>query len=241
MITIRSVDEVDAVYESACRFFYFCRSARSVFIFVAGMTCAVSAVMTDDARAQEDRTRKETTDVNVDMVVSTGTGLEVGDKLETLMLDGDVSVMCRELGGRTSIGYVSCRRWILEPAESSRFKTDKNTGADRVILKATHEDGRVITKDGDFDSANGVSKGRFNLWINTLFQRALLDEGRNEIEYVLKSGDAIVRQGKFTVTVGRGQNRACPLGHATSNDPNDCRFGGSAVCNGYFHDMNYCR
>lgn len=231
MITIRSVDEV---YESVCRFH---RLTRSVFL-VAGVAWAMSVGMADAAQAQEKTT--DVTDVAV-TTKATETGLEIGNQLETLRLDGTVRVMCREFGGRVSIGYVSCRRWTLEPAESSRFKTDSNTGADRVVLKATHEDGRVVTKDGGFDSAKGVSQGRFNLWINTVLQRALLDVGHNDIEYVLKNGDAIVKQGKFTVIVGEGQNRVCPLGHATSNDPNDCRFADSALCSSYFRDMNYCR
>lgn len=171
---------------------------------------------------------------------SAGSGFDQGNRFVTSNLEGEVSVTCRD-GRQQDFAAFRCYMNILDPSEFAYFRGPKNTDADKVFLKATREDGTVFEKNGRYDSVNGISKSRFNLWIETLLQRPLLKLGKNEVKYRLTKGDAVVSKGRFLAEVTQGPDRVCSRRrHYFSSDMNDCRNGNS-VCDQYFRDENYCQ
>lgn len=168
------------------------------------------------------------------------TGFEVGNLLEAVDIYGDVSVHCRGPRGEQDFARFQCSGQVLDPSTSSRFQTTPGVRANRVELTAYHADGSSRKKKEKFDSSTGRSHGAFNLWIRTLFQRPLLEFGRNTVKYELKNDGRLMRSGTFEVQVVKGRDRRCPFRNITSHNLNDCRAG-SNICNQYFSHFNYCK
>lgn len=174
-------------------------------------------------------------------VAEEGFGFSTGNDFTATMLYGEISVSCHD-SGRSDHSYVRCSSEVLDPAEFVRFIGPKDVAADQVALSATWESGQVREKTKGWDSAAGRSTERFNLWIATLFQRPLLDYGKNAIRYFLKKGGQIVREGSFTANVRRGERRVCRRRrHYTSSNLSDCRPPSTNLCDRYFRDENYCQ
>ncbi len=168
-------------------------------------------------------------------------GFDLGNNFESKAIEGDVTVQCNGFGGQFESATFACSEELLDPNEYAKFQGHKGADADLVILKATHEDGSVREKNEGFDSSTGLSKDTFNLWISTLFQRPLLDMGKNEILYTLKKSGNLVLMGNFTANVKRTATRYCTRhGFYNSNDINDCRFSNN-ICDRYFYENNYCQ
>lgn len=167
-------------------------------------------------------------------------GLETGSTMNTLNLSGSLMLYCNDSSGSGS-RYVNCSSSRLLPAEFSRLKvTGGRIDASKVELTAHHQDGSMRQKSSRFNSNRGESTKRFNLWIGSLFQRPLLEEGENRIVYRFINNGSVVNEGEFTVTINEGESRQCPFGVLYSSRGEDCRTG-SMVCGQYFRKYNYCR
>ena len=133
--------------------------------------------------------------------------------------------------------FYDCRDAFLAPSEVDYFQ-GPNVDADEVDLTATHEDGKVVSKHSGYK--NGKSTDSFNLAINTLFQRALLARGNNQIQYVLKKSGNIVSSGNFLVSVAEGKSLVCRPGYIDTFNDSLCNSP-SMACDQYFSENNYCQ
>lgn len=169
-------------------------------------------------------------------------GFETGNEFQATYIEGEISVSCNDPGGNGSdFASFRCAAEVLDPAEFVRFKGPAGLDADEVVLKATREDGSTREKSEAYDPATGLSKGHFNLWISTLFQRPLLKHGKNEIAYSVNKNGKAAKSGAFTANVSQGADRFCRYRrHYFSNDVNDCRSS-QRLCSQYFHEENYCQ
>jgi len=156
-------------------------------------------------------------------------------------VSGQVTVLCEDRAGNGRYQRTFfCSDDILDPFEFGYFTSDDGAGADEVYLKSTREDGSQVEKSLDYDSEKGTTSGRVNLWINTLFQRALLDRGANAVSYEFRNGDAPIASGSFTATVHDGGHFECRPGFDYSGFPGSCNDPFS-ICRKYFRDQEYCR
>ncbi len=168
-------------------------------------------------------------------------GFQTGNEFTATIIRGRISVSCSE-GGRHDSASFRCSDEVLDPAEFVRFTGPKGVDADKVTLAATWASGKTREKTKGYDPAAGRSTGRFNLWISTLFQRPLLDYGRNAIRYILKKGGKPVLEGGFVANVRRGETRQCRYRrHYFSSDLGDCRSATTRMCERYFREENYCQ
>jgi len=168
-------------------------------------------------------------------------GFDSGENFEAVILRGTVYMTCEE-NGRRDFGYVNCVDEALEPYNHVKFESRELVDADKVELTATWEDGTVREKSSSFDRETGKSTDHFNLWLSSLFQRPLLDHGKNVITFRLLKDDALVKSGNFDVIVHTGQERKCSaIGRYWSNNLSDCRFPSQHYCGRYFREENYCR
>jgi hypothetical protein len=171
-------------------------------------------------------------------------GFVGGNKFEYTPATGDVFVHCPSTGGGfpsgPSTASYRCYGYSFAPAEAAQFIGPK-IDANSVELTATHADGSTFTKTGDYLSDQGVSKDTFNLWIETLFQRPLLNVGRNDIAWTLKKDGLVVATGVFIAEVFKKTSLLCPNTSETSWDSNDC-VNSSRICGDYFNNYgNQCR
>lgn len=168
-------------------------------------------------------------------------GFSAGNVFTTLTLEGRLSVQCFGSGPGSSYGTSFCSAQVLDPGEYSYFVGPK-IDADKITLQALWENGQSSKKKTEqYDATTGRSKKPFNLWISTVFQRPLLDFGKNIINYSLTKDGVVVEEGNFVVEVVKGTYRVCPRdGFYTSSTSNDCTFP-SGLCYRYFSDYNYCR
>lgn len=166
-------------------------------------------------------------------------GFTLGHHLRVIPLSGQVTVICVPHDPFPNRRTYQCRGLVLEPSAYDYFRGPKGLKAETVTLTAIREDGSTRSKSEDYDSHTSRSKKSFNLWISTLFQRPLLKEGRNKIDYTLVQSQTVVGQGQFEVLVQRDQPRQCPYSAYTSMDPNDCssQF---TVCERYFYQYDNC-
>ncbi len=160
-------------------------------------------------------------------------------EFQSLELRGTLSLTCFGTG-QTENRYFQCARETLEPMEVGYFNVETTSAADKVKLTATWPDGKVRSQELDFDATTGRSKKRANLWIETVFQRSLLDIGANQITYELLANGEVVQSGSFVAQVNRVEGRSCQHASDISHNLDDCKFS-SFACSRYFHRQNYCR
>ncbi|GEM_PF-527985 len=167
-------------------------------------------------------------------------GFSHGNVMEGNFIQGQVRVYCSSSGG-SSVAAFNCRDHSLQPRVYAHFLGPVDARAAEVQLTAINENGTRRVKASEYYGAGGRSTEAFNLWISTLFQKPLLQYGRNAVEFVLKDrkGNAL-SSGTFEAIVNRGEKRTCPSAEYTSNDMNDCESLYS-ICQRYFEDFNYCR
>lgn len=154
-------------------------------------------------------------------------------------IEGQLHIECRE-GGNYDHRYVWCQDNVLTPYEYAYFHGEAGTGADHVNLVCDRADGKKVLKSSGYDSTKGQSTDDFNLWIETVFQTALLSEGKNLVHYELKAQDKSVQTGSVEITVEQAELRSCPSDHILTWSMDDCRFPGQ-MCARYFRRHNYCQ
>jgi hypothetical protein len=166
-------------------------------------------------------------------------GFSGGENYEATPLSGSISVQCNQ-GVETRTAFFDCHEEILMPYDFDYFVGPKGVDADEVVLVAKRQDGSTREKKGAYSSATARSKNQFNLWIATVFQRPLLNHGKNEVTYTLNKNGKAVSQGTFNVYVTNGQPAQCQRRHYFSSVMSDCDAPYSS-CQKYFRDENFCK
>lgn len=161
-----------------------------------------------------------------------------GNHFYSIPIYGRVSISCHDVtNGQFRTADYSCNDLRLAPVEFDYFVGPAGINADQVNLTAVQASGKKVEKKGSYE--NGISGKRFNLWIQTLLQRPLLDEGKNVVSYKMTANGQTTSEGTFEAVIERGQSKTCPNGHITSNTLSDCDSPYTA-CQIYFDRYNYC-
>jgi len=160
-----------------------------------------------------------------------------GNKFLTDPIYGNLTVNCHDprFGMRT-VNF-QCQDLRLAPVEYDYFEGPK-VDADFVELVSTFENGKK-SKMKSSNYRDGASTDQLNLWISTLFQRPLLNEGKNQVSFKLKKRGTIVHQGQFEVRIDKGPSHRCPNGIINSNQPSDCESA-YTICDEYFRQYHFC-
>jgi hypothetical protein len=175
-----------------------------------------------------------------------GAGFEKGNVTTITRISGDVTMRCRSNnGGGEESAHIRCDETLYDPGEFDFFVMDGPVAGqpDQAVLTARWPDGSTHAETQGFDAAKARSTRKFNLWANTLFQRALLDFGANDVHYELKqkrSGRALM-SGDFKASGVSGEERRCPWRTYYSSDIHDCRGSTSRVCDRYFFEERDCK
>jgi hypothetical protein len=165
-------------------------------------------------------------------------GFETGNSFTAREFLGQVSVMCMAPDDHSSYFY-ACDTDGLDPSLTAKFVTAPGTDADHVTLSSTWENGKTVTKDTGFDSANGKSTKAFNLWMSTLFQRPLLNSGTNKIHYVLSKNGQTQSEGDFAAIVQSAPASQCGMGTLTEFSSVNCR-NSIYMCQRFFDEAANC-
>lgn len=165
------------------------------------------------------------------------TGFLSGNEFVSSSLYGNVRLICTGVNG--GVSHQTCRANILDPGEFDYFRFDGEADATSVTLSNT-VGGRNRSSTKKFDAKIGQSSKRFNLWVSSLTQRPLLDIGENKLSYSLTKNKKVVTSGEFEVRVTRGEDRDCRAKTMFSNNPRDCEFPTTSICDQYFYEENYC-
>ncbi len=171
------------------------------------------------------------------LVIAEGnTGFSSGDIFTANRFQGRVWAYCP----RSTRMHI-CRAGRLSPVPRDHFVFDGDIDADEVVLSNTNDLGETRTKKSAYSTRHNKSSKRFNLWINTLTQRALLYIGENEIRYSMKKDGDTIEEGEFTVHVEDGGMRYCRQGKVRFNNDRDCHNSFN-ICNRYWNRFDYfCR
>lgn len=163
-----------------------------------------------------------------------------GNQFEAMMLRGEASVICRDMQGRSYHSSEFCSLDILEGGEYDTFVYKKNTGADEVKLEVLQESGKQRSKTKAYNDAKGESK-LFNIWVQTLTQRPLLDYGLNKITFTLLKNEKALVSGSFNAVVQDGGTKYCQRRLLTYYNEVNCMNIRARACNDYFSYDNNCR
>jgi hypothetical protein len=168
-------------------------------------------------------------------------GFTAGDEFEAHYVEGNLNLTCYGPQGQVRRVYWRCFDSYLTPAMYTKFYTDSGVDADNVKITSTNAKGNSRSKSSRFSTKKGQSKSTFNLWINTLFQRALLGYGTNTISYELSKDGDEVESGEFEVDVIQQPAKYCQSAWYTSYNMNDC-VNGNFVCGQYLRQYAHtCR
>lgn len=171
---------------------------------------------------------------------ATTPGFRSGNEFRAVSVQGTISVRCVSPQGSTT-AFHSCRDNILYPGDLDFFYHPDKVAGDKVSLRVEQSNGTIRESSKKYDSATGLSTRRFNLWINTLFQRALLNNGLNKVDYEVTQRGVITDMGSFDVLVSKSDDvQVCRRRHYFSSDMTDCRSSQS-LCARYFREQNYCQ
>lgn len=168
-------------------------------------------------------------------------GFTAGDEFQAHYIEGNLNLTCYGPQGQIQRTIWRCYDNFLTPAMFTKFYSDTGIDADKVKITSTNAIGNSRSKTSRFSSNKGQSKSSFNLWVNTLLQKALLGYGINFIEYELLKDGEEVESGEFEVQVVKQPAKYCQNAWYTSYNMNDC-FNPSFVCSRYLHQYrNTCR
>jgi hypothetical protein len=167
-------------------------------------------------------------------------GFKSGNSFSTQPFRGEFYLHCDVQDPTIPVvQHVFCEDNFLSPAMTDYFVGPENVAADKVVLEARN--GRyIIRKNSKYNTATEQSTSRFNLWILSLTQKPLLNEGQNIISYQMsKAGRAIV-QGEFEVLVTSKSLLTCPVIDFFQRDPILCK-NTTLLCNDYFVNQDDCK
>lgn len=167
--------------------------------------------------------------------------LSAGSNYNSVFIKGQVELVCQE-GSLHQESTFECQDSILEPSNYAYFLGPRGLNADEVRLVVTSADGSSRNKNFTYHSKLGSTTDKINLWISTVFQKALLKNGLNKINYslLLKAQPVNQGQGQFQVQVNPVGIRYCPAQKINSSTVTDCNSQYS-VCQTYFQQNNFCR
>ena len=167
--------------------------------------------------------------------VAYGSGsFDNSDRLAVVYLGGTLFVHCP-----SDQASVPCSKYIVEPVSESYFRDSEFADADRVQLKAVHGDRTVETKEEKYLAVEKRSAKVINLLASGWFNKPLLSEGLNHIQYTLFKESAVVRAGSFDINV-QSTERRCDSGDTFENTNGNCR-NPILLCEDYFLRQNDCR
>jgi hypothetical protein len=162
-------------------------------------------------------------------------GFVGGDQFDIVSLQGNVNVVCFNSNGQSSAFYF-CRGDVVTPGPFQAFTHPQAPMADEVLITAQRADGSIRDQSRRFDASSGRSNS-FNLLVRTLFQRPLLLEGTNILDYELKNRGVVVDFGRFDVEVTRDlEVRTCQSRTIFSSDHSFCQSQLQA-CDRYFSEV----
>jgi hypothetical protein len=149
-------------------------------------------------------------------------------------LEGTVRYSCFDNGASRS--YTSnCYASYLQGGDYGRVVVSNGTiDADYVKLQ---RQGSKYIKGATFNAQTGKSIGKFNLWVRSLFQRAMLKRGKNLIDYKFFKNKELVAEGTFEVVVESNDYRSCGYGSVYTGS--NC--GNVNACEEFFYRRNYCK
>lgn len=166
-------------------------------------------------------------------------GFTGGSQFESRSISGQIQIQCQE-ASQFETRYSNCYGLLLLPYEYDYFVGPRGIDADTVQLTVVQQDGTSRSKSSGYDSTKARSTSRFNLWIRTLTQTPLLDEGLNTATYKLTKNGVQKASGQFQVKVSRGTSAHCrDTGYYNSSLMSDCRNPGF-ICDRYFQERNFC-
>jgi hypothetical protein len=165
-------------------------------------------------------------------------GLASGNQFEIVPIYGSLNVSCPGVNNTPRSVQWLCQDERLSPEEYDYF-VGPDVDSDTVELNAVSAKTHALTQKLA-GYMNGQSRVRFNLWIRSLLQTPLLNEGANTVTYILKKAGQVVQTGQFTVQVGRGKTLQCPSAAINSGTPEDCN-NPMTLCDQYFQNSNYCQ
>ncbi len=168
-------------------------------------------------------------------------GFQKGNTHWGYTIYGEVIVNCRSATSYNLLETVEykCEDSALKPVSLDYFTGPNGTGANEVELRVTQEDQTIRIRKQSYNSSNGLSDSRFNLWMGSLLQKPLLAFGQNQVDYKLIKNGLVLQSGRFTSEVKYGGPLVCRPQIINSDNIDDCRQPYS-VCQRYFADNNYC-
>ncbi|MCB0408228.1 MAG: hypothetical protein KDD34_08495 [Bdellovibrionales bacterium] len=154
-------------------------------------------------------------------------------------LQGEFSVSCMS-GQERGHAIYQCRGYLMEPSSFAYFYHDPNASVERVELSAMNKKGQKILKKSNWNSQENRTEKRINLWVETLFQKPLLELGDNKVQFVFfNKKNQIVESDEFMVRVDNGGLRECHSRSHFTSDMQMCNSGAFA-CDEYFYLENDC-
>ena len=165
-------------------------------------------------------------------------GLEIqfegGNQIEMETREGYVTERCQD-GNIVRINNYFCSDRSLSSGSFAAVEVlNESIDADWVTLQRV---GSRYIKGVQFNSREGKSTKKINLWVGTLFQRPLLVEGENTIKYRFSKKKNTVLEGEFIVNVVSGELISCRSGSIYSGY---CR-GYYSACEEYLYRGSNCR
>ena len=169
--------------------------------------------------------------LSITTTYATEVSFEGNNTFSPVHIQGRLSASC---GKRMQ--YFTCTRDYLKEGNFARLTTGQAVDADRVeITNLTNE--RV--KKSKYKAKKNRTRKSFNLWVDTLTQRSLLDHDENEIEYKFFKDDEEVLTGRFSADVSASIVRSCPRSNIRfqrGNCPSQ-----QQICDMYFQRFNNCQ
>ena len=157
------------------------------------------------------------------------------DQFDVITMQGIVSVRCQS-GQYPTSRIFQCYDSNIKDGNSKRLQILTDVSADRVNLKNTKSG---IKKNSSINFSTNETSRAFNLWIETLTQKALLNYGENLIEYSLTKDGQTLITGTYSVNVEKSEERRCPNGFLFYNG-NQCPDN-FTICRDYFYKYRYCK
>jgi hypothetical protein len=161
-------------------------------------------------------------------------GFSKGNDRSSISLTGDLRVICPGQGAQ----YVRCEADYLSGGEFDYFQSSLGLKADKVVLSNVADTGHRAEKSMRFDSKNQTTTSRVNLWSLTVFQRPLLDLGKNRVTATYFKAEKPIGGEQVIVQVERAAPRWC---RPDTLWVEHCDGIVDSFCDEYFHQQDYCQ